>query len=255
MSLYKEQEPLKIDTKILILGQVGSKAYGTSTPASDDDYMAVCLAPLACYTGLDKWHNDGTYEAKRTNHGFDMVAYELHKFVGLCLAFNPNVIPLLYLREQDYLEVHPAGRLLITNRDAFISQRAFETFFGYAKGQLSNVRKGITGKLGQKRKELIQQYGYDVKFAYHTIRLLRMINEFMADYSPSYSPPLIVYRHDAAELMDIREGKWSQERFFGEAEALIESAEGLKDRVKLPESPDRDKVNELVMWIVDRYKF
>jgi hypothetical protein len=197
-----------------------------------------------------------------------MVAYELHKFVRLCLGFNPNVIPLLYLRPSDYLEVHPGGQLLLDNRDAFMSVRAYDTFIGYARGQLSNVRRGITGKYGEKRKALIRQYGYDVKFAYHTIRLLRMIVEVMTarqinaqshkmgGFKP-VSENFEVYRGniDAAELMEIREGHWSLDRFFEEADKLIVIAEHMKVKADFPEQPDYDRVNKLVMDIVEKFKF
>lgn len=240
------------DSLVLLLGQVGSKAYGTNTESSDDDFMAVVLAPLSCYTGLDKWENDGSFELKKENgNGEDAIAYELHKFSRLCLQFNPNVIPLLYL--SDYIMVHPAGQTILDNKDAFISLRCYDTFIGYAKSQMSNVRKGITGKYGSKRKALIEKYGFDTKFAAHTIRLLRMVGEFF------YTGHIQVNRTeiDADELLSIRRGEWTEDEFFLEAEKImkwVEDAKNLNPR-NIPKEPDYARVNRIVMEIISQYTY
>ncbi len=245
-----EQECFKINTKFLLIGLVGSQAYGTATEESDEDYMGVALAPLSYYTGLDQWQNEGTKEFKKEKGDeYDAVVYELKKFFKLCLGFNPNVIPLLYLPKYKYATA--GGMQLVYNADIFVSKYAYDTFIGYAKSQLSNVKKGITGKYGAKRKELIQKYGYDVKFAMHTIRLLTMINEFFSTGKMSVNRG-----SDIPHLLDIRHGKITEKEFFQEAEFLLSIAQGEFEKATwIPDKPDFKRANELCMDIIEDNKF
>lgn len=232
---------------LLILGQVGSKAYGTSTPESDDDYMGVVCAPLSCYMGLDKWANDGSMEIKRAQGAeVDAVVYDIRKFFKLCLAFNPHVIPLLYLRDEDYRYLHPVGKRIISCRHIFESKRALNTFVGYARGQISNVQRGITGKYGEKRKKLIEEFGYDVKFAYHTIRLLGMIQEFFEIGEMTFHRG-----SDVEFLMEIRRGEVAQGEFFQIADALMDQVTFAFNKATwLPDEPDYKKANELCVTCI-----
>ncbi len=46
--------------------------------------------------------------------------------------------------------------------------------------EIKRIKDGpITGRMGAKRKELRDKYGYDTKFLFHTIRLMRMCIEFL----------------------------------------------------------------------------
>jgi len=233
----------------ILVGQLGSKAYGTDTPESDDDFLGVAVAPMSHYTGLDKWENDGTLKIDRKElFNAEITVFELRKFLRLCLAFNPNAIPLLYLRDQDYEIKKVGGQDLIFNRNAFVSRRAYDTMIGYAKGQRKSVIDGDTGKLGMKRKELVKTYGYDVKCASHTIRILRMAIEFFRDGEFN------VYRsNDRDELLDIRNGKWSLGKWLGEVDYLLEQAQQAEKESNLPEKSDYDRINQLCMNLVKEY--
>ncbi len=119
---------------------------------------------------------------------------------------------------------------------------------GYAKGQMHSVINGNTGKLGQKRKDLVAKYGYDVKYAMHTVRLLRMSIEFFTD------GVFEVYRYnDREELLDIRNGKWSLEKWISEVNHLLELAQKAEKTSSFPENPDFDSANSICMDIVDHY--
>jgi hypothetical protein len=101
-----------------------------------------------------------------------------------------------------------------------------------------------TGKMGQKRKELKEKFGYDTKYAYHTVRLLRMCHECLD------TGELNVYRPDSKELYRIREGELT----LKEVEQIIYAEMDLCDTVllktKLPDEPDYNLVNELVQSLV-----
>lgn len=246
--------PFALDQRVgkyILVGQVGSKSYGTDTPESDDDWMGVAIAPMSHYIGLRNWENDGTLKIERKEtHNAELTAYELTKFLRLMLSYNPNVIPLLYLRGSDYALKEPAGDLLIRHRKSFESKRAGKTLIGYANSQMNSVVNCNTGKLGTKRKELVAKYGYDVKFAAHTVRILHMAQEFFL------TGELNVYRdRDRDMLLDIRNGGMSMEHWIKLTKSEIEYAKSCEQTSDLPDQPDLDFVNDLCMYILNTYGY
>lgn len=98
------------------------------------------------------------------------------------------------------------------------------------------------GYLGDKRKHLILEHGYDAKNAAHCIRLLRMAVEFLS------TGELEVFRtKDAQELLDIKAGRWSLYDIKSEAERLFAAAKAAVLTSPLPEGPDRDGAESLLI--------
>jgi hypothetical protein len=101
------------------------------------------------------------------------------------------------------------------------------------------------GYMGEKRMKLVKKFGYDVKNASHLIRLLKMVIEYLN------SGELTVFRtKDAPMLVDIKTGKWTLEEVKKEAERLFGKADEAYNKSSLPEEPDVDKVEGLVMDII-----
>jgi len=100
--------------------------------------------------------------------------------------------------------------------------------------------------MGEKRKWLVEKYGYDVKNAAHLIRLLRMGIEFLT------TGKMIVYRPDAFELLEIKTGKWSLDKVKNTAERMFEEAKEARDNSPLPEEPSRAMANRIVESMVYR---
>jgi hypothetical protein len=114
------------------------------------------------------------------------------------------------------------------------------------QGLRSFQKKGDNiGYLGDKRKKLVLEHGYDAKNAAHCIRLLRMCGEFMR------TGIMNVYREaDAGELLDIKRGKWELERVKAYAEELFADVKAARDASPLPDEPDRKAVIALLVDIV-----
>lgn len=109
----------------------------------------------------------------------------------------------------------------------------------------SYMKKGENlGYLGDKRKQLVLEHGYDSKNAAHCIRLLRMANEYLR------TGELIVYRPDAAELLDIKRGKWALAHVKAHADELFAGMREARDLSPLPEEPDRKGAEKILMEIV-----
>lgn len=224
----------------------GSIAHGMYEPSNqpgsvdDRDTMAVVIPDNTYYYGLNEFGSRGTKEFMEGE--WDIVVYELQKVMRLLEKGNPNVLSLLWLPDNLYIKRSEVGENLILNRDVFSGRHVYHSFAGYANAQLHKMEHGaFNGYMGEKRKGLVEKYGYDTKNAAHLIRLLRMAIEFLRDGR------LIVDRggYDATELLDIKHGSWSLEKVKREAERLFRRAEDAYDRSTLPPVPDHEVINEL----------
>lgn len=238
----------------ILSGYRGSIAHGTYVPTSDEtgiddkDVMGICVPPLEYYYGLSEFASRGTHEimSERDRTLWDIVVYEARKAVRLLEKGNPNMLGLLWLDDNLYLKHSRAGDLLLENRELFVGRHVYQSFTHYAMSQLRDMTKGEhKGWMGDKRKALVERFGYDTKNASHLVRLLRQGIEFLNDGE------LYVYRHDAPELVAIKRGEWSLEKVKAEAERLFARADAAYDRSTLPVKPDSAKVNELCVAVVE----
>ncbi|MBI4764000.1 MAG: nucleotidyltransferase domain-containing protein [Deltaproteobacteria bacterium] len=227
----------------------GSIAHGMYVPSSnpdsidDRDVMAVCIPPLDFYFGLKEFGSGGTEEIKQDE--WDIVVYEVRKFIRLLARGNPNVLMMLWLDPPDYLKVSEAGQLLLDNRHLFVGRHVYQAFIGYARSQLHKMTHfGFQGYMGTKRKKLVERFGYDCKNAAHLIRLLRMGIEFLR------CGQLLVRRPDAEELLGIKRGEWTLEQVQTEAEKGFRKAEEAYSASSLPHGPDMERINKLAIEVV-----
>lgn len=227
----------------------GSIAHGTYEPSSDPrsiddkDTMAFCVPTLDYYFGLEEFGRRGTREIKRDP--WDIVIYELRKAIHLLSVGNPNILAMLWLPENLYIKRTGAGDVLIERRNLFVGRHVYQPFVGYAKSQLYKMEHGAhEGYMGEKRRQLVDQHGYDTKNAAHLIRLLRQGIEFLRDGA------LTVQRYDAAELLAIKHGEWTLEQIKAEAARLFRRAEEAYDRSALAPGVDHAEINALCVELV-----
>jgi predicted nucleotidyltransferase len=134
--------PFKLeDATILVLAQIGSHSHGTYIPPEDPtaiddvDYMGVIIPPPSFTFGLREW--DGL---KFAFEELDCVFYSFRKFVNLLIKSNPNVLGLMWLREEEYIHTEPElWDWVLNHRQDFASERALEAFVGYADSQLTKM--------------------------------------------------------------------------------------------------------------------
>ena len=100
------------------------------------------------------------------------------------------------------------------------------------------------GYMGEKRKEIVDKFGYDTKNASHLIRLLRMAMEFLS------TGELNVWRKDAPQLLEIKRGEWTLDKIKDESDRLFKLSEEAFLRSKLPVKPDYEKAEKLLINIL-----
>lgn len=132
---FLRNNPLLKDN-ILFLTVAGSYAYGTNVETSDLDIRGVVLERETDTLGLSDFEQ---YVDPKT----DTVIYTLKKFLKLVKECNPNIIEMLYSKSEHYLYISPLGKILLDNRDLFLTKRAAYSFGGYANAQLNRLENAL----------------------------------------------------------------------------------------------------------------
>jgi predicted nucleotidyltransferase len=245
MAIPKDIKNPGLNEWSILVGYRGSIAHGMYTPDSidDKDVMSICVPPIEYYYGLREYGSKGTQEIKRGE--WDIVIYEAKKFFALLAQGNPNVLSMLWMDKKNYLKTTPAGELLIQNRDIFTGRHVYRSFTGYAHGQLYRMTHGaFNGYMGEKRKALVDKFGYDTKNAAHLIRLLRMGTEFLKD------GVMYVEREDSSQLLEIKRGEWPLERVKSESDKLFAMAQEAYIHSTLKAGPRIDEVSGLCIRVI-----
>ena len=129
-----------LEPHLIVLALMGSHSHGTYLPpeepdAVDDvDLMGFLVPPLPFHIGLPRWEH-----WRLQADELDVVIYSLDKAIRLLLKSNPNIVGLLWLRENEYIHTHETFELLRSRREIFSSQAAADAFAGYAYDQLKRT--------------------------------------------------------------------------------------------------------------------
>lgn len=179
---------------------------------------------------------------------FDIVAYEFSKFVYMLTQCNPNTLSLLWLQPEHYLYLTENGGYLIENRSWFPSRaNVYNAFTGYAYQQLKSLEVGKTDAayMGEKRRKLVEKYGYDTRHASHLIRLLKMGIELLD------TGDMEVFRiKDRDELLHIKNGGYKLEEIKSYAQSLFEIAKEKNKTTSLQAHPNMGEIQEAISEIL-----
>lgn len=125
----------------------GSHAYGTNKPTSDIDIRGCALNSKRDLLGRTNFE-------QMIDNETDTTIYAFNKLIGLLENCNPNTIEMLFCRPDSYVFFHPIGKMLIEKRDMFLSQKAVQSFGGYANQQLRRLECAVArDHLSQAKKE------------------------------------------------------------------------------------------------------
>jgi uncharacterized protein len=94
------------------------------------------------------------------------------------------------------------------------------------------------------RLKLEMEYGYDGKFALHTVRLLRTCYELLTEGK------LLVRRPDAEELISIRRGAWTYDYLIKYVDEMLLKIEEAEKTSSLPWGVDTNKIEALQIEMV-----
>lgn len=256
MSIPKEALvlPEKIHS-LITLQYRGSIAHGMYVPKSDPnsiddkDIIGCFIFPLAFYFGHE--HNKKSRSIEKKYMEWDGVFYEFRRLMDLLMKGNPNVLSTLWVEEKNIIQNSWQWKEIVKNRDLFSTKQVYHSFVGYANGQFHRMEHcACEGYMGAKRKALVEQFGYDTKNAAHLIRLLTMAIEFLTEGK------LYVERTtDATYLLDIKKGKYTLDEVKKTANEMFSLAREAYVKCDLPNIVDEQKVNKLMVSILENTFF
>jgi predicted nucleotidyltransferase len=125
-----------IQDNTALLVRHGSHAYGTNTPASDEDFKGIAIPPKKYFLGT--MHRFEQAELKAPDP--DAVIYDIRKFFNLAADCNPNIIEVLHTDPSDHFLVTPIGQEILDHKDDFLSKKIKFTFMGYSVAQLKRIK-------------------------------------------------------------------------------------------------------------------
>lgn len=228
--------------RTILLFEYGSRAYGIDTEFSDHDLMGIMVEPREYVLGLRKFEQYQSNSGERsTASDTDETIYGLRKWAGLAAKGNPTVQTALFA--SSYEVKTEAGQLLLDNRDAFLSKEAGRRYLGYMQSQ----RMALLGEKNKRtnRPELVDTYGWDVKYGMHMIRLGYMGIELMR--SGQISLPMIPEEREMC--IAIRSGSVSLSEGLALSYELEEKLLKAISKSSLPEKTNLDVVSALLSSI------
>ena len=237
---------------------MGSMAYGVSGNSSDIDLYAVCVpqkealfphlngmvpgfAPQPDPPHVWQRHHIKTEEGTKQEKEYDVASYSIVSFFRLAAENNPNIIDALFVPPRCIVNQSDIGKNMRENRRLFLHKGAFDKFKGYAYSQMKQI---ATRKPVGKRAELVEKFGYDVKFAYHVVRLANEAEQILRTGDLNLEA-------NKEELKAIREGAWTLEylqKWFEDRTLMLDK---LRLDSKLRDKPDWVALNNVLLGCLE----
>ncbi len=264
--------PAWLPANVHYLTIMGSTAYGVADTseegASDLDLYGFCIPPKEIVfphtaghvwgfgkykEGMPKGHF-GQYQQHHVHDGsarggrgrdYDLQVYNIVKYVQLCMECNPNMIDSLFTHETMVLHVTQVGNVVREARKKFLHQGVCDRFKGYAYAQVHKMNSKQP-EPGSKRAALVEKYTFDVKFAYHVVRLLNEAEQILLEGD-------LDLMRNREQLKSIRRGEWSQQQILDYFEQKRVSLEDARARSPLPPAPDEAAIRDVLLRCLEAH--
>lgn len=253
MRLTKSEGQFIAEHNTILRCQIGSTVHGLNIEGQDDtDEMGVCIEPPEVILGLKKFEQyvyRTQPEGERSGPGdLDLIIYGLRKFCSLAAGGNPTIINLFFVPYIPKLNHATFGVSLRNSVRLFFSKRILRSFIGYMDSQRNRLF-GTQGQRRVNRPELIEKYGYDTKYAMHALRLGYHGLEFARTERIAF--PM---KEDTRNyLRDVRQGKKSLKHVEAAFRVLRAELQEEFDKTTLPDEPDMDGINQMMMDFYFQY--
>jgi predicted nucleotidyltransferase len=138
-----------VNKNTIALMLAGSHAYGTNMEGSDVDLRGVMIpGELKYYMGFQSH-----FEQYSESEPEDLTIYNIQKAFHLISNCNPNMVELLFTKEEYYRKLTPHWEKVIEHRDKFLSKKARFTYTGYAFAQLKRIKTARSWLLNPPKKK------------------------------------------------------------------------------------------------------
>jgi predicted nucleotidyltransferase len=236
---------------------MGSMAYGVSVDDSDRDIYGFAMPPIDSIFPHLAGHIPGfgpapnRFEQWQEHHllmgvvNYDFSVYSIVKFFHLCAENNPNMIDSLFTPRTCIIHATEIANQVRERRREFLHRGAVHKFRGYAYAQMHKIRTK-TNPQSEKRKADVAAHGYDLKFAYHVVRLINECIQILKTGD-------LDLQKDNEILKSVRRGEWTLERLESWFEETEKTLEAIAAESKLPHKPNMGVLTELLMNCIESH--
>lgn len=251
--------PKWLASNVLFEGITGSIAYNVSNDSSDMDIIGFCIPPKENLfpSMYGEIHGFGTqiqrFEQFQQHHiksldgtkSYDISIYSIAKFFHLCMDNNPNMIDAMFLPRRCVLHSTEIYEHVRDNRHIFLHKGCWHKFRGYAYSQLHKIENGVN-RSNEKRRESIESYGYDVKYAYHILRLALECEQILVEHD-------LDLERNSEILKSVRRGEWSLDKIKDWFSGKEKDLEIVYNNSDLQYKPDESKIKSLLVDCIEMH--
>lgn len=238
---------------------MGSVAYGVSGDSSDMDLYGFAIPPKSIVfphtagyipgfstqvPSFDQYQQHHVIE-KDTGKEYDLNVYSIIKYFRLVMENNPNMIDSLFTAPNMVVTSTKISDMVRDERKMFLHKGAWHKFKGYAYGQVQKMKVKEPDETSV-RYAMVQKYGYDVKFAYHVVRLLDEVEQILTEGD-------IDLMRNREQLKSIRRGDWKMEEIEEHFTRREKDLGTLYTTSKLPHGPDEPKITKLLLSCLEEH--
>lgn len=113
----------------------GSISYGLNTQDSDVDIRGIIKNPVEQLFGIESDFKTESLD------GEDTVYFSLLHAIKMIMSGSTNVIEMLGLRPEHYLEISDSGRILLDNKHIFYSKKIVDKMASFARHEQQEVNR------------------------------------------------------------------------------------------------------------------
>lgn len=232
---------------------MGSQAYGVSGPTSDNDVYGMCVPPKdmvfphlageiigfgSQIQRFDQWQQHHVVHPDGRDQTYDFQVFGIVRYFQLAMECNPNMIDSLFTPRRCVIHSTQVGEHMREHRKLFLHKGAWHKFRGYAYSQMHKIKAKVNSS-NPERAESIGKHGYDVKFAYHVVRLLDEVEQIMVEQD-------VDLERNREQLKAIRRGEWTLEQIENHFEAKERHLENTYASSTLRHSPDEAAIKTVL---------
>lgn len=250
------QPPKFLCDNCVYLTIMGSQAYGVPSSNSDIDLYGLAIPPkndiwpVGDIPGFGRQkqrfeqfqqHHIKTLDGKKQ---YDITVMSIIKYFNLFMENNPNCVDAMFTPRECIVHSTRISELIRDNRKLFLHKGLWHKFRGYSYSQLTKM--GSTKREGN-RKETYEAYRYDLKHAFHLIRLLNECEQLLTTGD-------LDLRQNNEQLKAIRRGEWTEQQvreYFTLKEKQLEDL--YHSSTVLPYSPDEAKIKKLLLECLEMH--
>ena len=233
---------------------MGSEAYGCSSGSSDVDLYGFCIPPknvvFPHLSGeifgfgrqvqrFEQYQQHHIRPEDGSKKEYDITIYSIVKYFQLLMENNPNMIDSIFTPRRCVVHTTAVSELVRSNRRLFLHKGAMFKLRGYAFAQMAKI-KNKQNSSNSRRAESIVEHGFDTKFAYHVVRLCLQCEQILSLGDLNLERDREIYK-------SIRRGEWTLPQIESWFEEKEKSLETLYANSKLPDTPDEEKIRELLL--------